>query len=77
MSETPVPAARPETLAGLRDAVHAGLPSAIADLSGLVRIPSVSWDGYDLAHVDASAVAVKALVDDLGRRTGRPRRLRR
>ena len=66
MSETPVPDSRPETLEGLRDAVHAGLPAAIADLSSLVRIPSVSWDGYDLANVGASAEAVKALVDDLG-----------
>jgi acetylornithine deacetylase/succinyl-diaminopimelate desuccinylase-like protein len=50
----------------LRDAVQAGLPAAIADLSRLVRIPSVSWDGFDPQHVLASAEAVKALVDDLG-----------
>ena len=55
-----------ETLPGLADAVQAGLPSAIADLSNLVRIPSVSWNGYDFAHVDASAAAVKELVDALG-----------
>jgi acetylornithine deacetylase/succinyl-diaminopimelate desuccinylase-like protein len=50
----------------LKDAVHAGLPSAIADLSRLVRIPSVSWDGFDFSHVDASARAVKQLFDGLG-----------
>lgn len=63
MSETTDPI---ETLPGLADAVQAGLPSAIADLSRLVRIPSVSWNGYDFANVDASAAAVKDLVDDLG-----------
>jgi acetylornithine deacetylase/succinyl-diaminopimelate desuccinylase-like protein len=50
----------------LRDAVQAGLPSAIADLSRLVRIPSVSWDGFDPQHVAASADAVKALAEGLG-----------
>lgn len=43
-----------------------GLPSTIGDLSRLVRIPSVSWDGFDPSHVAASADAVKALLDDLG-----------
>ncbi len=50
----------------LRDAVGAGLPAAIADLSRLVRIPSVSWDGFDPANVGRSAEAVKALLDELG-----------
>lgn len=50
----------------LTEAVQAGLPLAIADLSSLVRIPSVSWDGFDPANVEASAVAVKTLLDDLG-----------
>ena len=50
----------------LREAVQLGLPSTIADLSNLVRIPSVSWDGFDPAHVRASAEAVKALVEELG-----------
>lgn len=43
-----------------------GLPSTIGDLSRLVRIPSVSWDGFDPSHVSASADAVKALLDELG-----------
>lgn len=55
-----------ETLPGLREAVDAGLPSAIADLSNLVRIPSVAWDGFDFAHVDASAEAVRALFEQTG-----------
>jgi acetylornithine deacetylase/succinyl-diaminopimelate desuccinylase-like protein len=55
-----------ETLPGLRDAVEAGLPTAIADLSNLVRIPSVAWDGFDFAHVHASAEAVRALFEQTG-----------
>jgi len=54
------------SLDALREAVQLGLPTTIADLSDLVRIPSVSWDGFDPAHVAASADAVKALVDGLG-----------
>ena len=50
----------------LREAVHGGLPSAISDLGNLVRIPSVSWDGFDPAHVRASAEAVQALLEGLG-----------
>ena len=49
-------------LEALRDEVQGGLPLAIADLAGLVRIPSVSWDGFDRSHVRASAEAVKALL---------------
>jgi acetylornithine deacetylase/succinyl-diaminopimelate desuccinylase-like protein len=50
----------------LRESVQGGFPRAVADLGALVRIPSVSWDGFDPAHVAASADAVKALFDDLG-----------
>jgi cysteinylglycine-S-conjugate dipeptidase len=51
--------------AKLRSAVHRALPSAIADLSRLVRIPSVSWDGFDSAHVQASAEAIRDLLNAL------------
>ncbi len=54
------------TLPGLADIVHAGLPAAIADLAALVRIPSVSWDGFDLSHVDESAARVSALLEHTG-----------
>ncbi|MDP3209045.1 MAG: dipeptidase [Rhodoglobus sp.] len=50
----------------LRESVQAGLPAAISDLGGLVRIPSVSWDGFDPERVIESATAVKGLLDDLG-----------
>jgi Acetylornithine deacetylase/Succinyl-diaminopimelate desuccinylase and related deacylases len=50
----------------LRDAVDAGFPTSVADLSRLVRIPSVSWDGFDPAHVEASAEAVRELAAATG-----------
>ncbi|QPZ39883.1 dipeptidase [Paramicrobacterium chengjingii] len=37
------------------------LPETIADLSALVRIPSVSWSAFDPAHVQRSAEAVADL----------------
>ncbi len=75
MTETPTdvqPAPQPvrpdpaETLALLRDAVEAGFPSTIADLTRLVRIPSVSWAAFDPEHVAESAEAVAELVRGLG-----------
>ncbi len=50
----------------LEEAVSLAFPSTIADLSALVRIPSVSWDGFDQDQVQRSAEAVKALFDGLG-----------
>ena len=50
----------------LREAVQAGMPVAIADLGRLIRIPSVSWDGFEAKHVVASAEAAKKLLDGLG-----------
>ena len=60
---TPVPH---PALEPLREAVSAGLPTAIADLSKLVRIPSVSWDGFDHSQVARSAAAIRDLVSGLG-----------
>lgn len=53
-------------LDALREAVQAGFPLAVADLSRLVRIPSVSWDGFDASEVARSAEAVRQLVAGLG-----------
>ena len=63
--ETALPAITPAAPA-LRAAVERGLPTTIADLCALVRIPSVSWDAFDALQVVASANAVAALVRDLG-----------
>ena len=53
-------------LTELAGAVRDGMPVAIAELGDLVRIPSVSWDGFDAHHVANSASAVKVLLDGLG-----------
>ncbi len=55
-----------DTLEALRASVQTGLPRAIAELSDLVRIPSVSWDGFDAAHVQASAELTAELLRELG-----------
>jgi acetylornithine deacetylase/succinyl-diaminopimelate desuccinylase-like protein len=47
-------------------AVQDALPATIAELSGLVRIPSVSWSAFDPAHVAASAERVAELVRSTG-----------
>jgi acetylornithine deacetylase/succinyl-diaminopimelate desuccinylase-like protein len=62
------PGAAEEALieARVRAAVESGIPSTIADLSDLVRIPSVSWAAFDADNVAASATAVAALLDATG-----------
>ena len=50
----------------VRDAATVGIPSALADLGALVRIPSVAFPGFDPAPVRRSAEAVKALIDGIG-----------
>ncbi|PSL39599.1 acetylornithine deacetylase/succinyl-diaminopimelate desuccinylase-like protein [Labedella gwakjiensis] len=67
MSHSPadsVPAAERDS--AITDAVRLGLPTTIADLSALVRIPSVSWAAFDPAHVQASAESVAALAESTG-----------
>jgi acetylornithine deacetylase/succinyl-diaminopimelate desuccinylase-like protein len=54
------------TLERLRTAVEHGFPSTVADLTRLVRIPSVSWSAFDPEHVARSAEAVAELVRGLG-----------
>ncbi|MFE5671560.1 dipeptidase [Agromyces sp. NPDC056523] len=76
MTETPTdvqPAREPRTdhdsggtFDRLREAVEAGFPSTVADLTRLVRIPSVSWSAFDPEQVAASAEAVAELVRGLG-----------
>jgi len=60
------PATDPALLDALREHVHGGMPTTVADLSALVRLPSVSWSAFDPANVQRSAEAVA----DLARSTG-------
>ncbi|RAG85125.1 dipeptidase [Streptacidiphilus pinicola] len=50
----------------LREAVDALMPRARVDLERLVAIPSVSFPGFDPAHVDASAAATAELLREAG-----------
>ncbi|MCS6582207.1 MULTISPECIES: dipeptidase [Curtobacterium] len=65
-SEQHSPATDPALLDALGEHVQGALPTTIADLSALVRLPSVSWSAFDPANVRASAEAVA----DLARSTG-------
>ncbi|GAB3796333.1 dipeptidase [Humibacter antri] len=56
---------RDDLTTALDDAVRAGMPHAVADLTGLVRIPSVSWSAFDPKNVERSADAVAGLLRDL------------
>ena len=48
------------------NAVAAGIPSALADLGALVRIPSVAWPAFDQTQVQRSAEAIAALAEGTG-----------
>ncbi|MGH2829134.1 MAG: dipeptidase, partial [Actinomycetota bacterium] len=50
----------------IRSAIERVLPGVRADLEALVRIPSVSAQGFDPAHVQASAAATTALLEAEG-----------
>ena len=54
------------TIERLRTAVEHGFPATVADLTRLVRIPSVSWAAFDPEHVARSAEAVAELARGLG-----------
>ncbi|WP_150306453.1 dipeptidase [Planctomonas psychrotolerans] len=65
-STRPTPSGTGDAAGRIPEIVTLGLPRTIADLSRLVRIPSVSWSAFDPAHVAASADEVAALFRDLG-----------
>ena len=50
----------------VREAAASGIPSALADLGALVRIPSIAFPGFDHAEVQRSAEAVAELVRGTG-----------
>ncbi|MBX3311947.1 MAG: M20/M25/M40 family metallo-hydrolase [Microbacteriaceae bacterium] len=49
----------------IRAEIGSNFPVTVADLCNLVKIPSVSFEGFDLEHVQNSAAAVKALFEEL------------
>ena len=51
-----------DQISTLRDRVAELMPGVRADLDSLTRIPSVSLDAFDQAHVEASAEATAALL---------------
>ncbi|MDX2377189.1 dipeptidase [Microbacterium sp. LRZ72] len=56
----------PPTASDLRAIVEDGMPSALADLGALVRIPGIAWPSFDPQQLVTSADAVA----DLARGTG-------
>lgn len=50
----------------MREAAASGIPSALADLGALVRIPSIAFPGFDEEQVQRSAEAVAELVRGTG-----------
>lgn len=50
----------------LIDAVEGGIPSALADLGRLVRIPGIAWPAFDQDQLRLSAEAVAQLARDTG-----------
>jgi acetylornithine deacetylase/succinyl-diaminopimelate desuccinylase-like protein len=55
----------------LRQRVSAHMPSTIADLERLVRIPSLGYPGYDPANVRASAETVRDILVSSGMKNAR------
>ncbi|MDU5962903.1 MAG: dipeptidase, partial [Dermabacter sp.] len=50
----------------INEKVKALQPQALEDLTALVAIPSIAFDGYDQSHVRASAEKVAGLLKDAG-----------
>ncbi|TFC13833.1 dipeptidase [Cryobacterium algoritolerans] len=67
---TDIPETEPNSSTPVGDAIRAaverGLPTTIADLCALVRVPSVSWDAFDRGQVARSAEMVAELARGLG-----------
>ncbi|WP_203135505.1 dipeptidase [Microbacterium sp. JZ31] len=50
----------------LRDAAEGGIPSALADLGRLVRIPGIAWPAFDQEQLQRSAREVAKLAEGTG-----------
>ena len=66
MNVAPHPHPLPDRAARLHAALEPLMEEVIADLTALVRIPSIAWPSFDPAHVDASAEAVAGLARTAG-----------
>lgn len=62
VSEDPQSTLSTDQIEGLRDRVRELMPQLRSDLEDLTRIPSVSLDAFDQAHVEASAEATAELL---------------
>ncbi len=52
--------------AAVAAAVSSGIPSALADLGALVRIPGIAWPAFDQTQLERSAAAVAELAEGTG-----------
>lgn len=50
----------------MRSAATEGIPTALADLGALVRIPSIAWPAFDQTQLERSAEAVADLAREIG-----------
>ena len=50
----------------LRSRIHEDMPRVVDELSRLVAIPSIGYEGYDPANVRASAELTRDILRDAG-----------
>ena len=50
----------------VHEAAASGIPTALADLGALVRIPSIAWPSFDQSRLVQSAEAIAALAESTG-----------
>ncbi|MEV8219221.1 dipeptidase [Microbacterium sp. NPDC077391] len=63
---SPAPSASSAAETALLEAVALGIPSALADLGALVRIPGIAWPAFDQTQLERSADAVAELARGTG-----------
>lgn len=60
------PNADPAVESAVSEAVSSGIPSALADLGELVRIPGIAWPSFDQTQLERSASRVAELAEGTG-----------
>ncbi|MFD5225816.1 dipeptidase [Microbacterium sp. NPDC058342] len=63
---TSASSAGPAPESAVVEAVALGIPSALADLGALVRIPGIAWPSFDQTHLERSADAIAELARGTG-----------